>query len=112
MIEERKQELARLLEEAKKEENLEIRYEHGIELIPVDVYRKYLKECWKYYGVDFLSFAFSIRFRLDIVDKTTESKLLDFIRKGLPPFIARNSIPAASYTISESLYRISSVDKI
>ena len=99
MIKERKQELARLLEEAKKEENLEIRYEHGIELIPVDVYRKYLKECWKYYGVDFLSFAFSIRFRLDIVDKATEAKLLDFIRKELPPFIVRNSIPAASYIV-------------
>ena len=99
MTEERKQELRQLLEEATKEENLEIRYEHGIELIPVDVYRKYLKECWKYYGVDFLSFAFSIRFRLDIVDKATEAKILDFIRKELPPFIVRNSIPAASYIV-------------
>ena len=97
MTDERKRELAQLLEEAMG--SLVIRYEHGIELIPVDVYRKYLKECWKYYGVDFLSFAFSIRFRLDIVDKATEAKLLDFIRKELPPFIVRNSIPAASYIV-------------
>lgn len=97
MTEERKQELRRLLEEAMG--SLEIRYEHGIELIPVDVYRKYLEELWTYYGVDFLSFAFSIRFRLGIVDKTTESRLLDFIREELPPFIVRNSIPAASYIV-------------
>ena len=101
MTEERKQELRQLLEEAIG--SLEIRYERGGESIPVDIdvglYKRYVAERWTYYGVDFLSFAFSIRFRLDIVDKTTESKLLDFIRKELPPFIVRNSIPAASYIV-------------
>ncbi len=33
------------------------------------------------------------------MDKATEAKLLDFIRKELPPFIVRNSIPAASYIV-------------
>ena len=57
MTEERKQELGQLLEEAMG--SLVIRYGYrGPLSIPVDVYRGYLQERWRYYGADFLSFAF------------------------------------------------------
>ena len=106
MTEERKQELSQLLEEAM--ENLEIRYGYGGPApLPVDVYKRYLQERWTCYGVDFLSFSFSIRLTPDIAGEITKSKLLDFIREELALFIdkdniiefARNSIPFASYII-------------
>ena len=93
MTEERKRELAELLEEAMK--SLVIRYEYGgpISSIPPDVYRRYLQERWTYYGVDFLEFAFSIHFVPDIADRSTKSNLFDYIREGLDPFIDRAPNP-------------------
>ena len=84
-----------------KEENLEIRYEHRIELIPVDVYRKYLKECWQYYGVDFLSFAFSIRFRLEYCGfhGLPKQNCLTLSGRSCLLLSLGNSIPAASYIV-------------
>ena len=106
MTEERKQELEQLLGEAM--ESLVIRYGYGGPLsIPVDVYRKYLQERWAYYGIDFLSFAFSVHFTPDIADKPTKSNLLDYIREELALFIdedatldfVRDSIQTDSYLI-------------
>ena len=82
MTEERKQELRQLLAEAKG--NLVILFGHrGASSLPVDVYRKYLQRHWTSYGVDFLSFWFPSLFMPYIEDKTTESKLLNFIREEL-----------------------------
>ena len=93
MTEERKRELRQLLEEARK--SLVIRYEYGgpVSYIPPDVYKEYLQERWTYYGVDFLSFAFSIQFVPDIADRRTKSNLLDFIREELPLFINKAPNP-------------------
>ena len=92
MTEERKQELKQLLEKAKK--NLVIRYKYGgPSSIPVAVYRRYLQERWRYYGIDFLSFAFSIQLVPDIADGSTKSNLLGYIRKELAPFIDEGTDP-------------------
>ena len=92
MTEERKQELAELLEEAM--ESLVVRRAyHGPPSLPVHVYRRYLEEeRWKYCGADFLSFALSTRFMPDIEDEITKSNLLDFIRKELAQFIDGDDI--------------------
>ena len=98
MTEERKQELEQLLGEAM--ESFVIRYGYGGPLsIPVGVYRRYLQERWTSYGVDFLSYSFSARFTLDIVNETTKSDLLDFIREELALFIDEDDIPLGSYVI-------------
>ena len=98
MTEARKQELEQLLGEAM--ESLVIRYGYGGPLsIPVGVYRRYLQERWASYGVDFLSYSFSARFTLDIVNETTKSDLLDFIREELALFIDEDDIPLGSYVI-------------
>lgn len=111
MIEERKRELRQLLQEANK--SLVIRHTFGGERlnVPVDVYQKFLEERWKYYGIDFLSFSFSIQFSPDIADQSTRSNLLDYIRKELAPFINKaanpdlDSIQTASYSIeNDSTY--------
>ena len=93
MTEERKRELRQLLEEARK--SLVIRYEYGgpVSYIPPDVYKEYLQERWTYYGIDFLSFAFSIQFVPDIADRRTKSNFLDFIREELPLFINKAPNP-------------------
>ena len=94
MTEERKQELKQLLNEATARENLQIRYGYdGPIFIPVDVYERYLQERWAYYGMDFLSFWRSTRFTPDIIDRTTKSKLLDFIIEELSLFMERDAIP-------------------
>ena len=103
MIDERKQELTQLLQETMK--GLQIRYD-GFLPIPVDVYRKYLQERWAFYGVDYLSFTFSTRFTLFIVGEDNElkpyyqidrnSKLLNFIKEELAPFIRKGNIPEIS----------------
>ena len=107
MTEEKKQELNQLLNEAV--ENLEIRYGHEPIPFPVDVYRNYLQERWASYGIDFLSFSsFLTSLTPDIVAESTKSNLLDLIREELAPFIDednisdffRDSVPAASYTIT------------
>ena len=104
MTEERKQELTQLLRETMK--GLQIRYEYGSLPIPINVYRKYLQERWAFYGVDYLSFIFSTRFTLFIVGENNEvkpfyqidknSKLLNFIKGELAPFIRKGNIPAIS----------------
>ena len=72
MKKERKQELAELLEEAMG--HLMVRYGYMPSSVPPAVYQRYLEEHWTYYGVDFLSFMFSIRLELDIVSETTRFK--------------------------------------
>ena len=92
MTEERKQELKQLLDEAM--ESLRVRYGYDIPLPSHvrEVYRKYLQECWTHYGVDLLSFLFSIRLGFDTVDETTE-KLHDFIKEELVLFIDEDATP-------------------
>ena len=107
MTEERKQELRQLLHEAMGK--LIILYEHRPSHIPVDVYRRYLQERWRYYGVDFLSFSFSPSFWLVIVGENTESKsfysmnentkLINFIEEQLAPFFHGDSIQTGSYIV-------------
>ena len=92
MTEERKQELAELLEEAMESLVVRCAY-HGPPSLPIHVYRRYLEEeRWKYCGADFLSFAISTRFMPDIEDEITKSNLLDFIRKELAQFIDGDDI--------------------
>ena len=108
MTKEKKQELRQLLNEAVKKENLEIRYGSEPVSLPVDVYRNYLQERWASYGVNFLSFSFWTPLTPIIVDETTKSKLFEFIRWELVLFLEeddisaflRDSVPAASYTIT------------
>ena len=115
MTKEKKEELTQLLNEAVKEENLEIRYGPEPIPLPVDVYRTYLQERWASYGVDFLSFSFWTSLTPNIADETTKSKLLDCIREELVPFIDedhisdlfRDSVPAASYVITSDSNDIS-----
>ena len=85
MTENRKQELSQLLGEAM--EGLEIRDEYGVSLsLPKDVYRSYLKESWKHYGLDCF-YPHWIRLSLDIVSEKTKSRLLGFIREELALFL-------------------------
>ena len=85
MTEKRKQELRQLLGEAM--EGLEIRDEYGVSLsLPEDVYRSYLKESWKHYGLDCFS-PYWIRLSLDIECETTKPRLLGFIREELALFL-------------------------
>ena len=109
MTEERKQELAELLEEATKRENLEIRYGPEPIPLPLDVYRTYLQERWASYGIDFLSYSsFLTSLAPDIVVTTIKSNLLDLIREELAQLIYGNvtsgsfegSVPVASYDIT------------
>ena len=101
MTEERKQELSQLLEEATKKENWEIRYGSIPVSLPPDLYARYLEERWTYYGVDFLSFWLSPRITPEIVDKTIESKLRNFIREELSQFIYHKDILRATYLIED-----------
>ena len=101
MTEERKQELSQLLEEATKKENLEIRYGSVPVSLPPDLYARYLEERWTYYGVDFLSFWLSPRITPEIVDKTIESKLRNFIREELSQFIYHKDILRTTYLIED-----------
>lgn len=105
MTEERKQELRRLLKEAKG--SLVVQYENSPRAVPVPVYRLYLEERWSYYGIDFLSQAFSVRFKLDVANSRTKLRLLDYIRAELVQFIEEDAtadynllcIKAANYLI-------------
>ena len=107
MTDERKQELKQLLHEAMGK--LIILYEHRPSHIPIDVYKRYLQERWKYYGMDFLSFSFMTNFWLVIEGENTESKsfdllnkntkLINFIEKELTPFFHGDLIQTGSYTV-------------
>ena len=100
MTEERKRELAQLLEEAMGQ--LMVRCGYAPSSIPPVVYQRYLEEHWTYYGVDFLSFMFSIRLELDVVSEATKSNLLNFIREELALFIDEWNIPIGSYRIENN----------
>ena len=92
MTEERKQELRQLLAQAMG--SLVIRYDYGGAVsIPIDLYKRYLQERWKYYGLNFLSFSSLIGLTLDVVSETTKSNLLGYIRKELAPFINEGTDP-------------------
>ena len=107
MTDERKQELKQLLHEAMGK--LIILYEHRPSRIPIDVYKRYLQERWKYYGMDFLSFSFMTNFWLVIEGENTESKsfdllnentkLINFIEEELTPFFRGDWIQTGSYTV-------------
>ena len=100
MTEDRKQELSQLLEEARG--SLEIRDEYGGQLaLPVDVYRRYLQESWKYFGLARFS-PFWIRPTVNIVCQTTRSRLLDYIREELALFIDDDEILTATYFIESN----------
>ena len=99
MTEKRKQELRRLLEEARG--SLEVRPKHDAERpIPVDVYGKYLHERWKYFGLDRFA-PFWIQPTLDIGCETAKSRLLEFIREELTQYLGvdGDSISVAVYFI-------------
>ena len=91
MTEERKQELRQLLGEAMR--SLVVRYENSPRSVPVPVYRSYLTERWKYYGIDFLSQAFSVNFTLDVANRHTKLNLREFIRDELACFIDKDASP-------------------
>ena len=100
MTEERKQELRQLLEEAMG--SLEIRQEFGGRLsLPVDVYRRYLQECWRYFGLDCFH-PFWIRPTLHVSREDTKSRLLNYINEELAPYIANDIISVASYLIEST----------
>ena len=102
MTEERKQELAELLDEAMG--SLQVRYEHGQGMIygyelalPIDEYRKYLQERWTVYSVEPAWFFFNVR--PYIVSESIKSRLLNFLRDELAPFIEENSMYSVSCAI-------------
>ena len=103
MTEEKQQELRQLLDEAMV--SLEILPFSGYNslfrprplLLPVNLYRKHLQQRWTSYLRDFL--LIQHRFHPDIINEDTKSKLLDFIREELDPFIEEDSIGSASYAI-------------
>ena len=104
MTEERKQQLRQLLNEAMGK--LMLLYHDRPSRIPIDVYRRYLQERWRYYGVDFLSFSFSTSFWLVIVENNREfdlinrnTKLINFIEDELAAFINQDYIPTGSYIV-------------
>ena len=95
MTEERMQELRRLLEEAMG--SLEIRYDHATGYIyeysttlSKREYRKFLHELWSTYTREPYWFYRSVA--PHIVSETTKSKIVEFIRDELVPFIEGNFI--------------------
>ncbi|MDE0635303.1 MAG: HEPN domain-containing protein [Candidatus Poribacteria bacterium] len=96
----RKQELRQLLNEAI--ENLEIRIDsanrHQLPpIIDVNEYRSILQQYWIFHSINFLSPA--TRYESHIVNTTTKSKLLDFIREEFTSFIHEDKIQSASFFI-------------
>ena len=99
MIEERKQELRQLLNEAI--ENLEIQSRSGDRYsFPVEVYIEHLRERWKSYSAESMGI---LGLKPGIVSEATKSKLLDFLREELAPFIDEDRIQSASSCIAGSL---------
>ena len=97
MTEERKQELAELLKEAR--ESLVVRHGYGGESIPLDVYRKYLKELWTYYGASFFSWALSTYFTLKIENERTHSHVFHFIKEELAQYVQGDDVSIAACKI-------------
>ena len=98
MAEKRKRELKQLLNEAMV--SLEIR-RTGTDpaLLPVDVYREHLQQCWTSCAVESLSVL--VCFKPNVVSETTKSKLLDFLKEELTPFIHKDEIVSTSYVIAD-----------
>ena len=99
MTEKRKQELRRLLEEAKG--SLEVRPKHdAARPFPEDLYGKYLQERWEHFGLDRFSPSW-IQPTLDIGSEPVKSRLLKFIREELAQFLGvdGDSITVAVYFI-------------
>ena len=119
MTDDRKQELTQLLEEAMDglqigvplanrnfivtptldgvSSTFNLRVGPGAQQIPINILQNYLKKRWTSYGLDSSSVLMHLKFYLP--DDNTESKLLDFIREELSPFIHENEIRSASYAI-------------
>ena len=96
----RKQELRQLLNEALA--NLEIRIDsanrHQLPpIINVNKYRSILQQYWIFHSINFLSPV--TRYEPHIVNMTTKSKLLDFIREEFASFIHEDQIQSASFFI-------------
>lgn len=102
MTEKRKQELKQLIEEAM--ESLVVQQEYNAPLyLPVDVYRRYMHERWKYFGLDRLSPLWII-LTLDTGIETAKSRLIKFIREELAQFLGvdGDSISVATYFIQSN----------
>lgn len=101
MTENRKQEFIRLLEEAR--QHITIKCGYAPSPIPVGVYQRYLAERWKYFGVDFLAFAFMIRLEPDIVSDSVKTIILNFIRAELAQLVddhaMKDTVPTACYVV-------------
>ena len=81
---------------------MEIRDEYGVSLsLPVDVYRRYLEDSWKYFGLARFS-PFWIRPTVNIVCQATRLRLLDYIREELALFIDDDEISTATYFIESN----------
>ena len=100
MTEERKQVLTQLLNEALA--NLEIRHRsanrHQLPpIINVNEYKTILHQYWISHSINYLSPV--TRYEPYIVNVSTKSKLLDFIREEFAPFIHEDQIQSASFFI-------------
>lgn len=100
MTEDRKQELAQLLHEALV--NLEIRVDSANKyqlppIINLNEYRRILQQYWIYHSIDFLSPV--MRYELHIVNETTKSEFLEFIRTEFASFVHEDQIQSASFFI-------------
>ncbi len=103
MTEERKQELRQLLAEAMVVGNLEIRRsKRGVSLPSIDVseYKELLLRRWVSHSEN--SRLVWENFELDVISKTTKSRLLDFIREEYAPFINEDRIQSSCSFISGS----------
>ena len=99
MTKEREQELRQLLNEAMK--SLEIQTLSGDRYsFPAEVYIEHLRERWTSYSTESMGI---LGIKPGIVSKTTKSKLLDFLREELAPFIDEDRIQSASSCIAGSL---------
>ena len=99
MTEERKQELRQLLNEAM--ESLEIQTLSGKRYsFPVDVYIERLRERWASYSAESMDI---LGLQLGIISQATKSKLLNFLKAELAPFIDEDRIQSASSCIAASL---------
>lgn len=103
MTEERKQELRRLLEEATAVENLEIRRSRrGVSMPCIDVgtYRALLQQRWVSHSDD-TPLVWEI-IEPEIINETTKSNLLEFIRDEFAGFIYQDRIQSVCSHISSS----------
>ena len=99
MTEKRKQGLKQLLNEAM--ESLEIQTLSGKQYsFPVEVYIEHLRERWKSYSAESMGI---LGLKPSIVNETTKSKLLNFLREELAPFIDDDRIQSASSCIAGTL---------